>query len=393
MTAKAKQSTLLIVDDIKANLNILLTYLQHFNFKIIFASDGEEALEKLRTIQPDLILLDILLPGMDGFETCIKIKSNALTRDIPVIFMTILDGSEAKVRGFNVGAVDYITKPFYRQEVLVRINTQLMLLHQKQQLQASEKNLAYQLAQKNQRLEEANKKLYALDQAKSDFLSLISHEMRTPLTGLLASADLLFNHQLEDTVQEDIKEALLQSLDRLHKIIKQALLLTDIKNAYELFSAEKIPLDILLSTAINRCESFAHHRKVSITPLQPTHQWIKADDGLFVQALDALISTAIKFSHEGKAIVFHCEPEQHYCILNIEADGLSIPDEYMDNFFDVLSIANPITPGGDLGLEPPVADQILQMFSAYVEVKNKAEGGIIFKLYLPTFNESTKKIA
>lgn len=393
MDKNSQQSLLLIVDDTPSNLDLLLAFLSRMNFRIVLAEDGEEALDKLQIIQPDLILLDIMMPGIDGFETCLRIKANPVTQEIPVIFMTALDESEFKLRGFQVGAVDYITKPFQQQEVLARINTQLTLLHQTRLLQASERELTRRVEEKTYLLAEANKKLNLLDKAKNDFLSLISHELRTPLTGLLASADLFFDHHLSAESHEKIKQAFKESLDRLHEIVKQALLLTEIQNAGDLFLAQKTPLDSLLETAVVHCQEFANFRHVTIQSPPQTHVWIKADSQLFIQALDALIRTAIKFSHPQKIIEIGCQTENHHCVLSISATGLSVPEEHIPEFFNVLSIVNPITPGGDLGLEPPVADQILSLFNAQVEVQNKINGGIIFDIYLSTYPDNEVRLA
>jgi DNA-binding response OmpR family regulator len=124
---KAKDAAILVIDDQPANLKVLLAFLKQQNFEVRMAETGEWALQVLETYQPDIILLDVMMPGMDGFETCRRIKANKATADIPVVFMTALDSVEDKVTGFKVGGVDYITKPFQQIEVLVRVNTHVTL--------------------------------------------------------------------------------------------------------------------------------------------------------------------------------------------------------------------------------------------------------------------------
>lgn len=118
---------ILIVDDMPINLSIVVDYLEEYGFGIRIARNGESALERVRYDQPDLILLDVLMPGIDGFETCRRLKADPETRDIPVIFMTALTNPEDKVHGFEVGAVDYVTKPLGQEEVLARVTTHLRL--------------------------------------------------------------------------------------------------------------------------------------------------------------------------------------------------------------------------------------------------------------------------
>ncbi len=130
-----EKDTILVIDDHPANLEVLVSFLKDQNFTIRIAENGEWALQVLETFQPDIIILDVMMPGIDGFETCRRIKSNVETADIPVVFMTALGSVEDKVSGFEAGGVDYITKPFQHGEVLARINTHIKLRKQKLQLE------------------------------------------------------------------------------------------------------------------------------------------------------------------------------------------------------------------------------------------------------------------
>ncbi len=132
----SQNPTILIVDDTPANLAVLADHLEERGFQVVVAQDGEEGLERAQLVRPDLILLDVMMPGIDGFETCRRLKLAAGSKDIPVIFMTALAETSDKVKGFEVGGVDYVTKPFRIEEVLVRIKTHLALRAMQQQLAA-----------------------------------------------------------------------------------------------------------------------------------------------------------------------------------------------------------------------------------------------------------------
>lgn len=121
------QATILVVDDTPANIGVLLEALENADYEVLVAESGQSALAQLEHISPDLILLDVMMPGMDGFETCDRLKANAQWKQIPVMFMTALDEPEQKVRAFDSGAVDYIVKPFFEQEVLARVKTHIEL--------------------------------------------------------------------------------------------------------------------------------------------------------------------------------------------------------------------------------------------------------------------------
>ncbi|MEM7134843.1 MAG: response regulator [Chloroflexota bacterium] len=146
---------ILLVDDTPNNLDVLIDFLQAYGFGLRVARTGETAIQRVLYDAPDIILLDVLLPGMDGFETCRQLKANSVTTDIPVLFMTSLANAEDKVRGFEVGAVDYVTKPLQQAEVLARITTHLRQHNLTQNLQAQNQQLIHSNQVEKERLLEA----------------------------------------------------------------------------------------------------------------------------------------------------------------------------------------------------------------------------------------------
>ncbi len=138
------ERTVLIVDDQVANLKMLLTFLQDHGYTVRIAESAKRALQVLESYTPDCILLDIMMPDVNGFALCRTLKSNPETADIPVIFMSALDAIEDKIEGFEVGGVDYITKPFQDVEVLARVNTHITLRHQKLELERTQTTLLLQ---------------------------------------------------------------------------------------------------------------------------------------------------------------------------------------------------------------------------------------------------------
>jgi len=157
--------TVLIVDDTPANVGVLVDYLEDHGFRVVVAQDGSEGLKRAQFAQPDLILLDVMMPVMDGFETCRRLKADPCCADIPVIFMTALADSNEKVNGFNVGAVDYVTKPFQIEEVLARVNTHLSLRTMQKQLQTQNDQLQQEIAVRVQAETELRLTQYSVDHA------------------------------------------------------------------------------------------------------------------------------------------------------------------------------------------------------------------------------------
>lgn len=163
MPDSSLKNTILIVDDTPTNLEVLHEVLNNHGYEVLVAVDGESALNQAAYARPDIILLDVMMPGVDGFETCRRLKENEATQKIPVMFMTALSDTEDKVRGFDLGAVDYITKPLQHQEVLARIHTHLMLRQLQRQLETANEDL-------EKRVEERTAELTRLNAAYEKFV-------------------------------------------------------------------------------------------------------------------------------------------------------------------------------------------------------------------------------
>ena len=202
-----RNSSVLIVDDTPANLGVLVDALEDHGILVAVAQDGPEGLERARRIEPDLVLLDVRMPGMDGFAVCRELKAGERTRDIPVIFMTALSEFEDKITGFRVGAVDYVTKPFQMEEVLARIDTHLSLRAMQKQVAEQNSLLREEIAVRQQaeqalrrqadELAAARDAAEAATRAKSEFLANMSHEIRTPMNSVLGMAGLLLKTRLD----------------------------------------------------------------------------------------------------------------------------------------------------------------------------------------------------
>ncbi|MCB9101652.1 MAG: response regulator [Anaerolineales bacterium] len=213
---------ILIVDDTPVNLEVIIDFLESYGFGIRMARSGENALKRVEYDRPDLILLDVLLPGLDGFETCRRLKAEPATEDIPIIFMTSLTGTEDKVKGFEVGAVDYVTKPLHQEEVLARIKTHLRLrdltltLEKKnRQLEVSSRvekmRLFEAVTQQREQLRSLNSKLTQVQEAERTQLARELHdEMGQALTAIslnLTSVCEMLPPEISPVIKERLAEA------------------------------------------------------------------------------------------------------------------------------------------------------------------------------------------
>ncbi len=171
-----KKYTLLIVDDNPTNLKVLTAYFKEDDFRILVAQNGERAIQKALYIKPDIILLDVIMPDIDGFEVCRRLKAEESTQDIPIIFMTALSGLNDKIMGFSLGAVDYVVKPIQQEEVLARVNTHLRIRDLQQSLREQNITLQQEIAkhkQAEERLQQRNRELALLNQVGQMFSSTL----------------------------------------------------------------------------------------------------------------------------------------------------------------------------------------------------------------------------
>jgi diguanylate cyclase (GGDEF)-like protein len=233
----AEQPTILIIDDNPTNLRVAVDSLEESGFTVLVAQDGLSGCKRARYALPHLILLDIMMPEIDGFETCLRLKTEEITQQIPVIFMTALSSTQDKVRGFEVGAVDYITKPIQQEELLARVNTHVKMQGLTRQLQLQNQQLqqqAIELQKAKQDLESANKKLQRM--ANIDSLTQIANRRcfdnyldrawrcmareKTSLSLILCDIDYFkyyndfYGHQAGDICLQSVAKAIQQTVKR-----------------------------------------------------------------------------------------------------------------------------------------------------------------------------------
>lgn len=299
--------TILIVDDTPANLGVLVETLGVAGYRLMVAEDGEEALAQTLQIQPDLILLDVMMPGMDGFETCRRLKARAETREIPVLFMTALSETSEKVKAFAVGAVDYISKPIEHEEALARISTHLAIRRLQRELQ--EQNAL-----------------------KQKFMKIAGHDLRNPLFLILLDIELARR-------QTGISAQCVRSLESIEESAAQMRRIID--TFLEIRTTKGTPGDIggvdltLIGAAVVRQYEHAAERKLIRLKSEPAESLplVRCEATLLYQAFSNLISNALKFTPPRGQVVVRTQLLDHSVRVEVQDSGPGVPVAERDQLF------------------------------------------------------------
>jgi CheY-like chemotaxis protein len=376
----------LIVDDIDINRMVLRVAFEAEGHTALEASDGLEALSILAREKVDAVLSDILMPRMDGYRLCHEIRTSARLRDLPIVIYTSTYTSQSdEDLARSLGADRYLKKPAPFQTVLAALHDAIAMTHigprpeawqEVEVLKEYSDRLVAKLEQRNIELAEANARLTVLDSSKNEFLRVISHELRTPLNGLFQVGDLILEEMPQTEDNRNLREISRRSRQRLLSTVEDALLLTEVDVSGEQFRSAPVALSAVLFSAVSSATEFAESRNVKLARPSANMGLIVGDEELLARALRSLLETAVKFSIKGNVVGLAHEAVAETTRVIIQSRGLTISNTAMPKFFDIFSIGETLTPGGDLGLGPAVAYRILALFGASVSVANLEPPGI-----------------
>jgi two-component system sensor histidine kinase/response regulator len=354
-----KGMRILIVDDIPANIDVLYKTLATYGYELSIALSGEKALDSTPIFLPDLILLDIMMPGIDGFETCRRLKSNKATQNIPIIFLTAKTGEEDIVKGFELGAMDYITKPFKQEEVLVRVHNQLMLRRYINELERS-----------NQDLE--------------SFAWVVSHDLRAPLRKIETLGNFL-KVDYEDLLGEQGKgfiNNMAEITSHLSKLIDSLLQYSQVSMESKTF--ETVDLNSIVKKAVNNLDAQVQETngKVSIGNL-PT---IAGEPALLYQLFQNLIANALKFHINKKPPIVEISSEARgkgNWEIVIKDNGIGFDQKYAEKIFRPFERLVNRNEFEGCGIGLAHCKKIIDRHNGDIKVESSPNQGSLFKIFLP----------
>ncbi|HCL57462.1 MAG TPA: hybrid sensor histidine kinase/response regulator, partial [Spirochaetia bacterium] len=310
---------ILVVDDLIENIKVIGNILKMNDYKLSIAMNGKEALSYLEDHFPDLILLDVTMPELNGFTVCEMIKKNEKLKNIPVIFLTAKVESEDILRGFQAGGVDYITKPFNHDELLSRVKTHIELKKSKDLIL------------------EQNEKLEKMNQEKNKFFSIIAHDIRNPVTAIFGFADLLKNkiNEMSDQERKKSIDILYQSsvqladlIEHLLDWVKMQINKTDFKPV--LFFLKKEVLKVFQFQQLQ-----ADMKKIKLYENISENTEIKADLNMFRSILINLVSNALKFTPENGEVKVEAFSDEKELRVSVMDNGIGMEPEIINKLFQL----------------------------------------------------------
>lgn len=366
----------LIVDDNPSNVQVIGELLRAEGYDIAVALNGSKAISIAQNANPDIILLDIMMPDMDGYETCKRLKEDMRTRDIPVIFITAKVSAEDIVSGFDHGAVDYITKPFNFSELLARVETHVKL-----------KRLREKVELDKVRLEK-------LGRDKNEFLGIAAHDLKNPIFSISMIAKVLLED--ESLSHEDIKifaTDILKSTDKVLDLISTFLDINALEEGKMKMFVESMPIHLILEQSIDNYKSAAEAKDIEIIYEKISEDTnALADERAISQIFDNLISNAIKYSPLGKKVFIRIMNRNHMLRVEVQDQGQGIKEAEMPLLFGkfVKLSARPTAGEHSTGLGLSIAKQFAKEMDGNIYCESTPGDGATFIVELPKGSSDTE---
>lgn len=310
---------ILIVDDVTSNVLLLKILLTNEKFQICTASNGHQCVEVARSEHPDLILLDVMMPELNGFDTAVILKKDPLTADIPIIFLTALNSPSDLVHGFQVGAHDFLTKPFNKEELIIRVMHQISLVAAKRYII------------------EQNEKLKRIISNRDKMYSVIAHDLRSPMASIRMVLNLCVNVVTPDMVGEEIF-GLLDKANReseeTHDLLDNLLKWTKSQTGRLEVAYQNLELDDIVPGVVDIFTMIAEMKKIKLQYIpSEEHLKVRADNDMMKTVVRNFISNAIKFTPEGKGIEVYYKKSGEFAKISVRDHGVGIAPERIDTLF------------------------------------------------------------
>ncbi|MBE9126548.1 MULTISPECIES: response regulator [unclassified Coleofasciculus] len=357
-----KKNSILVVDDEPNAFDVIEAHLYREGYDLFYAGSGYEALSRLDAVEPDVILLDVMMPQMDGIEVCHQIKSDSHWHNVPIIIVTALNSKEDLARSLNAGADDFITKPLSGLELRARVRSMLRI---KQQYDGLEATL----------------------RLREDLSNMIVHDLRNPLTNILLCSGLLLQSGVDEKTLKRL-EIIADSGRELNSMIDNLLMLAKMESGKMVLNRLNVNLNELTSKVVSQFQAIADHKKIQlISKLAASKRGVLLDANLFHRVLENLLSNAIKFSPAEKTVILqldypnepmNLDSSSAQAIIQVIDSGAGVSEERKQLIFDKYEVGEVKSGVSQIGLGLTFCKMVIEAHGGRIWVENNQPRGSIF---------------
>jgi signal transduction histidine kinase len=361
---------ILIVDDTPLNVRLLSSILEIEGYSVVTASNGPDALKLVPETQPDVVLLDVMMPGMDGFEVCRRLRADAASAHLPIVMVTALQDMPDRVQALEAGADDFLTKPVDEVEVLARVKTLVRTKRGRDELEN-----AYRALQRSEGL-------------RDSLSQMLVHDLRTPLTAMIASLDIMLTSYRErmDDIQLELLEMCMNSCRHMVNQVSELLDVGKLESGALELNRESVTAEPLMTTALSQVQSLARNRNIQIAePVAVGVPQFQADAELLRRVLVNLIGNSLKFCPSGSHLAVEATIQEDCVLFSVRDDGPGIAPENRERIFDKWGQAESSSAGRKLssGLGLTFCRLAVEAHGGKIWVESEVGKGSDFRFTIP----------
>jgi len=362
MNESNKTYNILIVDDVPNNIKIAANILQRDEYKFFFATNGSGALDKVKSNKVDLILLDVMMPEMDGFEVCKQVRNDPATQDVPIIFLTAKTDTESIVKGFELGATDYVTKPFNGAELLARVKTHLALQRAKEELKE-------------------------LNATKDKFFSIIAHDLRSPFTPLIGFTEVIIE-DIDRYSKDDIKKIvgeLKTSAETVFALLENLLAWSRLQRGIMEYAPKDTALEEIVAYNVFLFQPGADQKQITLRNLVQENTTVYADYNMISTVMRNLISNALKFTETDGTIEVSAKKDEQSVVIAVSDTGTGMSNKVVSELFRIDVKYSNIGTAGEkgTGLGLILCKELVEKNGGKIWVESEVGKGSTFRFTLP----------
>ncbi|MBD2343236.1 hybrid sensor histidine kinase/response regulator [Anabaena subtropica] len=352
------QPSILVIDDEPDNFDVVETLLDGENYQLHYAPSGQQAIDRLNSFQPDVILLDVMMPNLDGMEVCRRIKADPQWQVVPIIMVTALTAKEDLAQCMAAGADDFISKPVNSVELRARVHSMLRIKQQYDNWQA-------------------------LLKLQEDMVNMIVHDLRNPLASIVLSAEMLKSCGLPPDKQQFKINQIAIATQQLQTLIDSLLIMAKLESGKMALNYTEIDLCAICISAVADIQEIAAQKNLTlISELPEPGGMIKLDAAIFRRVLDNLLSNAIKFSPSNTQVILKAEYLETGAKVQVSDSGAGIAPELRHRIFEKYEIGNLVSEVSQLGLGLAFCKMAIEAHKGTIAVADNHPQGSIFTVFI-----------